>query len=450
MADFELTLGQKTVLGEVISTILKPVNLNDTSRFHTMHGPAGSGKTTVLQKIISQIPAYKTIGFCSPTHKSVKVIRRMAREAGISHRVDIRTIHSALGLVMKPVRGDEVLVKEPFAEERIYDVLIIDEAGMLNDELIMYILESQSSKVIFVGDMCQIGPIQSNLPEEDGYTPTSTDDVSKVFTEVEMMSALTEVVRQAEGSPIIQLATEFRLAQDDIYADLPRIVTNTTPDGNGIITMPNGNWVDSAVARFQSDQFKEDPDHCRIVCYTNAMVDFCNDLVRKRLFGADVPEWLEDEILVAQEMGSTWNNADELRIVSIDDHFDQQYEVPCWRMQLESVEDHKLHNALVVKGDYIEDFKFRLNAIAERANTDKNMSGMHWKEFWGMRKKFNTFKNVYAGTAHKSQGSTFDYTYVFTPDFYKFGATMTIKRLLYTAITRSRYTTYFAMNTGAQ
>lgn len=450
MADFELTVGQTTVLSEVINTILKPFDLGSTERFHTMSGPAGSGKTTVLQRIIAKIPKYKTIGLCSPTHKSVKVLRRMAREAGISDRVDIRTIHSALGLVMKQVRGDEVLVKEPFAEERVYDVLLIDEAGMLNDELIMYVLESESSKVIFVGDKCQIGPIQSSVPEEDGYVPTGIDDVSKVFTEVENMSELTEVVRQAEGSPIIQLATKFRLAQEDCYMDLPLIQTNLTPEGNGIMTMPNGNWVDHVVNRFQSEEFNQDPDHCRIVCYTNAMVDFCNDLVRKRIHGNDVPEWLVDEIVIAQEMGSTWNNADELRVISIEEHYDTQHEVPCWRMQFETLEDHKLHNALVVKGDYLAEYEHRLNAIAERANVDKNMSGMHWKSFWSMRKKFNTFKHVYAGTAHKSQGSTFDYTYVFTPDFMKFGATMAIKRLMYTAITRSRYTTYFAMNTGVR
>lgn len=451
MADFELTVGQKTVLSEILHTIMKPFDLNGIGRFHTMHGPAGSGKTTVLQQIIKQIPAYKTIGLTSPTHKSAKVLRRMAREAGISNRVAISTIHSALGLVMKQVRGDEVLVKEPFAEEKIFDVLVVDEAGMLNDELIMYILESQSAKIIFVGDMCQIGPIQSSVvSDDDNYVPTGEDDVSKVFTEVENMSALTEVVRQAEGSPIIQLATQFRIAQEDMYAPLPTIETHTTPEGNGIITMPNGNWVDSAMEKFKSEEFLNDPDHCRMVCYTNAMVDFCNDLVRKRIFGNDVPEWKVDDIIIAQEQGMTWKNADELRIVSIEEHYDNEYEVPCWRVQLESIDDHKLHNAVIVKGDYLDHYQHRLNAIAERANTDKNMAGMHWRQFWGMRKKFNTFKHIYAITAHKSQGSTFDYTYVFTPDFYKFGATMSIKRLLYTAITRSRHTTFFAMNSGIQ
>lgn len=448
MADFKLTPCQNAALNEITATIMKEFDLNDSGRFHTLHGPAGSGKTTVLQQIIKQIPQYKTIGLCSPTHKSAKVLRRMAREAGISNRVDIRTIHSALGLVMKQVRGDEILVREPFAEEQVYDVLIIDESGMLNDELIMYILESESSKIIFVGDKCQIGPIRSNVDGDDDFVPTGEDDVSKVFTEVENMSELREVVRQAEGSPIIQLATKFRLAQDDVYADLPIIQTNLTPEGNGIMTMPNGNWVNSAVERFQSEEFLEDPDHCRIVCYTNAMVDFCNDLVRKRIHGTDVGEWLNDEIIIAQEQGMTWKNADEMRIISFEEHFDGQYEVPCWRMQLETLDDHKLHNALVVKGDYLDQFAYRLNAIAEKAHNDKNMSGMYWKEFWGMRKKFNTFKHVYAGTAHKSQGSTFDYTYVFTPDFLKFGATMAVKRLMYTAITRSRFTTFFAMNTG--
>lgn len=439
MSKITLSPSQGKAKDEIHYTIMVNKDPSDAGKFHTLIGPAGSGKTTVLQEIVRNIPEYMRIGLCAPTHKATKVLRRMAAEAGISHRVDIRTIHSALGLVMKPVRGDEVLVKEPFAEEKYYDILIIDEAGMLNDELLMYVLEAISKKVLFVGDKCQIGPIQTALKEgEVDFTPRGEDDVSRVFTDVDNISELTDIIRQAADNPIISLATKLRESQEDLYAEIPQFKQDIDASNNGIIMMNVDEWYDSVVRGFKSKQFQDDPDFVRVVCYTNAMVNEVNHRVRTMLYGEDVPEWLEDEIIVAQEMGSTWKNADEMRIISISEEYDDENMIGCWKVRLESLEDHSLHDALIVKKEDESKFNYRLSAIAERANTDKAMAGMHWKAFWGLKKKYADFKHIYAMTAHKSQGSTMDYTYVYLPDFLRFGSTMTVKRLLYTAITRSR------------
>lgn len=439
---FELTVGQLKCVDEVLSTINNN-GFGQENRFHSIIGPAGSGKTTVVNYIVDKIPRYKTVCISAPTHKAVKVIRKMIHELNMgtdrNGGIDNRTIHSTLGLMMKQVEGDEVLVKEPFAEEKVFDVLIIDEASMLGDELLMYILDAMSNKIIFVGDKCQISPVGSAVGE-----------ISKVFTDVNNISELTEVVRQAEDNPIIQLATAFRLSQNDPYSGFPQIQTNLDALGNGVMVTGRHEWLERLVDMYRSEGFKRDPDHVRCVAYTNHQVDTINNYIRQKLFGADVEEWRVGEIIVAQERGGGqgnmgWNNAEEMRILEVEDYWCNQFEVDCWQIKMDSLTDNEIHTCKIVKRGYQAKFDERLQTLAANARMDSANAAMRWKKFWALKKEFAQFKHIYAMTAHKSQGSTFDYTFCYTPDFIKFGATMEIKQLLYTATTRSRFRTEFAM-----
>jgi len=448
---FELTEGQMNAKKGIISIVKQPYQ--GSPRFCTLSGPAGSGKSTVLQYIIENLDSFGEVGLCAPTHKAAKVLRKMAYERGIDHLVDIRTIHSALGITMKQVDGDEVIHRDPYAEEKEYDYLFIDECSMLGDDILQYIIECRSKNVIFVGDICQISPVDA----EDG-------EVSKTFSEVEDVFMLDEVVRQAADNPIISLATKFRECQDvptynertEIEEEYgippslnpenmwPHISNDVDENGNGIITLPRNVWFDTVLDIFKSDEFKSDPDHCRCLAYKNSTVDMINTTVRKRIHGDDVPEFLVGEVIVAQSMGPTWKNAEEFRILEITEDVDTEYEVPCWILKLTSLDTNLLSSAKVVKKEYESRFNDRLSKIAAKARLDKASARMHWKEFWGMKKRFSTFKHVYAMTFHKSQGSTFDQTFIYTPDVLTFDFTILIKQLMYTGITRSRNTTVFA------
>ena len=439
---FKLTNGQEKCIDEILTTI-NSKGFDQENRFHTLIGPAGSGKTTVVNYIVDKIPRYKTVCIAAPTHKAVKVIRRMIQELNLgtdrTGGIDNRTIHSTLGLMMKQVEGDEVLVKEPFCEEKVFDVLIIDESSMLGDEILMYILDAMSAKIIFVGDKAQISPVGS-----------APGEVSKVFTDVSNISELTEVVRQAEDNPIIKLATAFRLCQEDEYSDFPQITTDLDENGNGIMATNRHEWLERLVNMYKTDMFRKDPDYCRCIAYTSHQVDVINNYIRQKLFGVNVEEWRVGEIIVAQEMGGGegemgWKNAEEMRILQVEDYWCNKFEVDCWLIKMDSLTDNEIHTCKIVKKGYMAKYNERLQIIAGKARSDSANSRMHWKKFWALKKAFSEFKHIYAMTAHKSQGSTFDYTFVYTPDFIRFGATMEIKQLLYTATTRSRFRTEFAM-----
>lgn len=429
---FNLNEGQEQAK-KVVLGVINRSNKATGDKFATFKGPAGSGKTFTLQQIIHSVPPHMTIGLTAPTHKATKVIRKMAYEAGIDGQCDIRTIHSALGLTMKQVEGDEVIHRDPYAEEKYYDVLFIDEGGMLGDELLGYIIGSPSQTIIFIGDEAQIGPVDGEV-----------GNISKIFTEVETQCELTEIVRQADGNPIIELATALRECQKDFEAGWPTIVTNLQEDGGGVEVLERSDWFAQCVEVFKSGEFEGDPDVARCVAYTNSQVEEINRAVRRTIHGRDVAEYLEGEMLVAQNAGKMHKNAEEMRIIELEAIDHDIYNIPCWQMTLSSLDTDSIYRVNVLKAEYQSIFQDKLSKLSTKARLDKSNARHHWRDFWALKKEFDEFKHVYAMTAHKSQGSTFRETYIYTPDFLRFGASPNTKRLMYTATTRSSYKSIFA------
>lgn len=427
--------GQQAAKSKILEIINRSnPSKDDDDRYITFHGPAGTGKTFTFVDVVKSIDPTFTIGLTSPTHKAVKVMRQMAYNVGIDDRVDIRTIHSALGLSMKQVEGDEVLVRDQWAEEKVYDILFIDESSMLDDELLGYILDCQSTSIIFIGDKCQINPVNSNPGE-----------ISSVFTQVDEQVGLTQVMRQGEGNPIIDLATMLREIQNDIYAEWPPIQTNLLGDGAGVEVLPRMEWFKRAVSIFKSEDFLNDPDYCRCVAYTNDMVETINKTVRETIHGKDVAEFLVGEIIVAQGQGKLHKNAEECKILEINETIEEYTNIPCYEMLLSSLDNHSVYRVNILKDESRHIYNQKLERLANLANNlDRSNKRQHWRDFWAIKKTFDDFKHVYAMTAHKSQGSTFHHTFVYTPDFIRFGSTMEVKQLLYTATTRSSFRTTFA------
>lgn len=407
-------------------------------KYHTLRGGAGFGKTTLIVDILKSIPVTKTVCIAAPTHKAVKVIDTMMRSVGLGSRVHTGTIHSVLGLKLVPRGTEEVIIKDKYSKEKMFDILIIDECSMLGDSILEYILECSSKVVIFVGDECQI-------------LPTDSDEISKCFTEVDKQSKLDEVVRCALDSPIIRLATKLRECQLDPFYDLPEFKEDLNPNGEGIHVLPPSEFVETLYNYIDTENFRNNIDYVRCIAYTNARVDCINDLIRKRIHGADVPEYIVGEILIAQESKGSeyemcYKNAEELEVIEVveDICFDHtENGLSCFYLTLKKLSDAQIVNVKVIKKESLEDFEFILDSYASRARLDKVGANKLWGKFWEINKDFNKFKHVYCMTSHKSQGSTFDNTFVYLPDFLQYGVDDNVKKMLYTATTRSRYSTFF-------
>jgi len=433
-----LNVGQTRSKSEILGTI-NSTNLTD-DKYHTFRGGAGFGKTYTIVDLIKDIPVHKSIGLTAPTHKAVKVLRNMCQREKIEGRVDIRTIHSALGLKLVKKGGEEVITRDTHTPERTYDVLMIDEGSMLGDDITSYIIDSESGCVIFIGDEYQISPVDAEPGE-----------ISPVFTQVERQSELDEVVRCSVDNPIIKLATKFRKCQDDVREhfeyNFPTILHDVDSDGNGVHVLHMSEFVQSMVSRFASKEFIADVDYCRCITYTNKQAIEVNLGVRRGLHGADVPDYISGEVIVAQEGTEDFQNSEEFRILTASEDvcFDDTPDgIPYWNLCIKSLEDGRTHNVKVVKSDGMKYYKKILDTWANRAYADSANAKLNWAKYWRIKGAFIDFKHIYACTAHKSQGSTIEHTYIWTPDFIRFGPTLEILQLLYTGTTRSSQSSYFA------
>ncbi len=124
-------------------------------------GGPGTGKSTVLKQIISEMADKVMVTACS---------NAAANELGGL------TIHRALGvrpLAMGSINisADSMLDGEP--RDMSKHVLIVDEASMINEELYELILASNPKRLILVGDREQIKPVKSKpavFPTDNIYT----------------------------------------------------------------------------------------------------------------------------------------------------------------------------------------------------------------------------------------------------------------------------------------
>lgn len=138
---------------EILVKFLEAKPQNNEDYFYTLAGFAGTGKSTLMNIILKCLKSNVKVVVSAPTHTAKEVI------AGFTNR-NAETIQALLGL--RPnLDLEEFDPNKPafsvIAKERIqfYNVLIIDEASMLNKAMVKLIRTKaieNKVKVIFMGE----------------------------------------------------------------------------------------------------------------------------------------------------------------------------------------------------------------------------------------------------------------------------------------------------------
>lgn len=251
-----------------------------TDDFFILRGAAGTGKTTLVRVLADHL-RQEEIAFriAAPTARAAKIIGGKTGEPA-------RTLHS---LIYKPERLPDspairLLRKENTLSERA--IYIVDESSMIADQaadsqafitegsllrdFIAYVKEGHpQSRVLFIGDAYQLPPVGSDFSPalQAGY-------LRRELNLRGQQAELSEVLRQEEGSRILQNAQQLREAME-AGSGMPQLDCAMLPHGYAAVAL--------FVERF-------DPEHLgRIIfiAYTNRDVDFLNGQVRQRLGLAD-------------------------------------------------------------------------------------------------------------------------------------------------------------------
>jgi exodeoxyribonuclease-5 len=237
-------------------------------------GSAGTGKTTLLRHACAALEKrQREVQLLAPTGRAARVLAdRTALSA--------RTIHSHL-YTPEPLKGRpgiRLVRKGLFAETP--DVLIVDEASMISarrnqdDETfvapaallddLMGEAERTGAHIVFVGDPCQLPPVL-----EDRSVALTPDALHDAYGVRVGHAHLSEVMRQADGSQVLAVATALR---DRIEGAKPRI-----PRLRSI------RWEDDAIDEYLAAVRDDAYDQATMLAFMNKSVFRLNGKIRQRL-----------------------------------------------------------------------------------------------------------------------------------------------------------------------
>jgi len=395
---------------------------NSDAQFATLKGRAGTGKTTIIKKVLMEQNNRKNLMYVAPTHKAKYVLQDVG-EAGD----DVSTIQSALSIKLNEktfsFMPDLWARKNGGVPISKAGVVVMDEASMLTKDLFkeMKTWMNPSAKVIFMGDNAQLPPIGEN----------GSDSVSFDHTLVE----LTERMRQGEESPIVKVSDRI-VANIDLrdnakaspLKDSDRVTEFDKDTNTGIIFSNNA----TVILEMWKRDFLNNSKNTKIVTYNNETnekskqsVFHMNQFARQKL-------GLNDKALVVkgEQLTAYTTNLDNKKEPIIENSVDYTVisePVPVQDFSKE-IKDKKGNLVAFIKGlsgSYID---VRNNLTGDVSQQIMFLDRPSRKKiqniidnFYNKYNKYHAFLTTeafprldygYVVTAHKSQGSTYRNVYV--------------------------------------
>ena len=397
--------------------------LKSGKRQMLLGGYAGTGKTTLIRVLLDHLDKGFASATCTaPTNEAVRVIAKLTRRKKFH-----QTIYSLLGLALVQ-EDDKPPILLPKSDSKLgqYDVVIIDEASMIQEELFdmiqMELNHHSHIQVIYIGDDAQLPPVKDEGKDSKVFTLTNT-------------VKLVEVQRTAKENPIINIVTDMRNnleSSKDVFEY--KTVMNDAKTMGVVFYEDRDEYLNLIYEDFKSDNYKEDSNFVRVLAYTNKTVSILNSMIRKQIFDVeDLQEYEKGENLIVDEpivenAGQTilFTVGERLKVKDVSLQEDPEHAIKYWRLRVENYEESEplrvRRNIKVVHKNYISNYRFMLtkyaNEAKEKLRNSKNKvpKRIAWHAYFGFKNRFSWVKYSYATTVHKSQGSTFQNVYAINAD----------------------------------
>ncbi len=406
---FTLTEDQEAALTAFQVFLLDP---NET--VFVLSGYSGCGKSTLVRVLLDRLPAFqKTVRLILPnfreliptltatTNKAAENLSQITGAAAI-------TIHSKLGLrVQTDIRSNTTtLVVNNNAPMVDGELLFIDEASYIDSALLQKIFErSRNCKIVFIGDPAQLTPVLST------NTP--------VFAANFKGAALKQVVRQAEGNPIVELSTKFR------HAVNTGEFFSFKPDGHFIQHMDRNAFNAAIAAEFTRPDWKYADS--KILAWTNKCVIDYNQYIRGLAKGD--PHFAEGDYAVCNSFITINRKSiktDQLvQITKIDPDSEAYGVLGNW-----------------VTMDYLLSAFHPKSLAAKNAAIKAARATGQYGQVSVMEGQWVDLRGAYSCTINKSQGSTFGSVFIDLDDIRRCNSGDQIARMLYVAVSRAKNHVY--------
>ena len=401
---FSLTADQQNAMDALNTFLCDPVET-----VFVLSGYSGCGKSTLVRTLIDSLPGFlKAAKLISPNQPQYELVltattNKAAENLGRITGSEASTIHSFLGLRVNTDFKTGVTTLIPKNRDVLEGyMLVIDEASYIDSQLLKFIFsKTKNCKIVFVGDPAQLTPVKSN------GTPVFDANFSG--------AALTTVVRQAEGNPIVDLSTKFRhtVNSGEFF--------KFTPDGDSVRYLDRDAFNKAIEVEFSRPDWRYQDS--KILAWTNKCVIGYNQYVRNHVKGD--PHFAAGDYAVCNSfisMGGRSIKTDQLVEITSISADCEEMGVLGNRFRLDHSLEVFMPKTLSSKNDRIK-----------QAKADN--------EIWRVAEIENTWidlRAAYAQTVNKAQGSTYDEVFIDLDDISRCNSGDQIARMLYVAVSRAR------------
>lgn len=448
--NFTATPGQRDTIEALSGFLISPVD----DPVFILNGYAGTGKTTLIAALVKTLKGSKMKPvLLAPTGRAAKVMTRYAGEKAY-------TIH-------KKIYRQKSLAAETaeFSLNQNKDkgaVYIVDEASMLSDtqdrsaifgsgnllrDLISYIHQGTSCKLILVGDAAQLPPVGSE------QSPALMPSEMSMYGNVTYVT-MDEVVRQESESGILFNATLVRCMLDAGIIDIP-IFDTSFPD----VASLEGGEILEAIESAYSHYGKEET---LIITRSNKRANRFNEAIRKNVFFAEEEIESGDMLMVVK---NNYHYTERMEDAQTDFIANGDTAILRRIHRFEDMYGFSFADSTLSFPDH-DDMELRCRIILDALSSESPALSPEQNRqlFWNVAEDYAEVKSkakryrevrenphfnalqvkfAYAVTCHKAQGGQWKCVFVDRMLFGEEIITRDLMRWLYTAITRATEKLYF-------
>jgi ATP-dependent exoDNAse (exonuclease V) alpha subunit len=460
--EFELTSGQASAL-EKMKNFAADQDLN----IFILKGYAGTGKTTLVRHFLKE---------CSKLNKSVTLLATTGRAASIlkaKSGVEATTMHSLIYRFneIQSTNGSnwEDNMNQVFYhfksiqvdEANAADIYVVDEASMISGVTFEGINDAKfgtgntlndffqaigKGKIVFVGDPCQLPPVDI----ESFPIALSSEMMRKRYPTKKIDEAeLTEIVRQAENSQILEIAAPIRKAIVEKQVEqFPKLMIK-----RGVPDIVITSTTSQLIADYLKVVNKNGVENAIVLAHKNDQVFSNNVIIRKSLFPGQSRVQVGDLLMVIKNDTITkLRNGDQVKVVELGV---EETIAGCKfiNVKVKNIFNNEIFTTKLIEdtlymaiGDLtadknkalIIDFDKRMRDKTFKRNSELYKDAMRSDPYInGLRTNFG-----YSITLHKAQGGEWQHVFldldtsVYVASYN--GKPMDVLKWLYTAVTRTQ------------